>query len=79
MIESFGALVGWTHHDAGDRVMLRLESVQSSEAAKQNDPDLFRVLMTKQQAAILGQYLVRISGQTPMVPKKRGWFRRRVG
>jgi len=79
MIESFGALVGWTHHDAGERIMLRIESVQTSDAAKQHDPDLFRVLMTKQQAAILGQYLVRISGQTPMVPKKRGWFRRRFG
>ena len=76
MMESFGALVGWTHHDAGDRIMLRLESVQSSEAAKKHDPDLFRCLMTKQQAAILGNYLVQLSGQPPIVPKKRGWFRR---
>ncbi|MBN8846183.1 MAG: hypothetical protein J0H88_23350 [Sphingomonadales bacterium] len=79
MTESFGALVGWDHHDAGTHIMLRLESVQSSEAAKAHDPDLFRCLMTKQQAAILGNYLVRISGQTPVVPKKRGWFRRRFG
>lgn len=78
-MESFGALVGWDHHDAGDRIMLRLESVQSSNAAKQHDPDLLRLLMTKQQAAILGQYLVRISGQSPLVPRKRGWFRRRFG
>ena len=49
MMESFGALVGWTHHDAGDRILLRLESVQSSEAAKTHDPDLFRCLMTKQK------------------------------
>ncbi len=76
MTESFGALVGWTHHDAGDRIMLRLESVQTSEAAKNHDLDLFRFLMTKQQAAILGNYLVRHSGQTPVFPKKRGWFRR---
>ena len=79
MVENLGALVGWTHHDAGDRIMLRLESVQSSEAAKKRDTDLLRVLMTKQQAAILGNYLVRISGLTPVVPKKRGWFRRRFG
>ena len=79
MMESFGALVGWDHHDAGDRIMLRLESVQSSEAAKAHDLDLFRILMTKQQAAILGQYLLRISGQSPVVPRKRGWFRRYFG
>ena len=78
-MESFGALVGWDHHDAGDRILLRIESVQSSEAAKTHDPDLFRFLMTKQQAAILGQYLVRISGQPLVAPKKRGWFRRRFG
>jgi hypothetical protein len=77
MMENFWALVGWGHHDAGDRIMLRLESVQSSEAAKNHDPDLFRILMTKQQAAILGNYLVRLSGQSPIVPRKRGWFRRR--
>jgi len=40
---------------------------------------LFRFLMTKQQAAILGNYLVRLSGQPPVVPKKRGWFRRLFG
>ena len=76
-MESFGALVGWTHHDAGDRTMLRLESVLSSEAAKKHDPDLFRVLMTKQQAPILGNYLVQISGHPPAAPQKRRWFRRR--
>ena len=64
---------------AGDRIMLRLESVQSSEAANAHDPDLFRILMTKQQAAVLGHYLVRISGQSPVVPGKRGWFRRYFG
>ncbi|MGN7928964.1 hypothetical protein [Sphingopyxis sp. 22461] len=79
MVENFGALVGWTHHDAGDRIMLRLESVQSSEAVKKHDPDLFRFLMTKQQAAILGNYLVRVSGQPPLTPKKRRWFRRYFG
>lgn len=79
MMESFGALVGWTHHDAGDRIMLRLESVQTSEAAKTHDPDLFRFLMTKQQAAILGNYLMQASGQQPVDPKERGWFRRHFG
>ena len=79
MVESFGALVGWAHHDAGDRIMLRLESVQSSEAAKKLDPDLFRVLMTKQQAAILGNYLLQLSGQPPIARRKRSWFRRNFG
>ncbi len=75
-MESFGALVGWTHQEAGDRIMLRIESVRSTEAAEKHNPDMFRFLMTKQQAAVLGNYLVGLSGQTPADPNDRGWFRR---
>lgn len=78
-MESYGALVGWTHHGAGEHVMLRLESVQSSEAAERRDPDLFRLLMTKQQAAVLGTYLMGLSGQTFVEPRRSSWFRRFFG
>ena len=78
-MESYGALVGWTHHDAGDRIMLRVESVRSTEAAERHDPDLFRVLMSKQQAAVLGHYLLRLSGQSPPVARHQNWFRRFFG
>ena len=74
-IDSYGALVGWTHHDAGERIMLRLEGVRSTEAADRHDPDLFRFLMTKQQAAVLGNYLLELCGQTPVGPDDRSWFR----
>ena len=76
-MDHHGALVGWTHHDAGDRIMLRLESVRTVEAAKDREPDLMRVAMTKQQAAVLGTYLLKISGATPP-PKRRGWLARRL-
>jgi hypothetical protein len=78
-MESYGALVGWTHHEAGDRILLRVESVRSTEAAEKHHPDLFRFLMTKQQAAVLGNYLVQLSGQTPAGRDDRGWFRRFFG
>jgi hypothetical protein len=78
-MESYGALVGWTHHEAGDRILLRVESVRSTEAAEKHDPDLFRFLMTKQQAAVLGNYLVQLSGQTPAGRDDRSWFRRFFG
>lgn len=78
-MESHGALVGWTHHEAGDRLMLRLESVRSMEAAERRDPDLFRILMTKQQAAVLGNYLTQLSGQSAVNSRERGWFRRLFG
>jgi hypothetical protein len=77
-METHGALVGWTHHDCGDRMVLKVESVRSTEAADHHDPDLFRVLMTKNQAAILGNYLIKTSGLAPREPRE-GWFRRLFG
>lgn len=78
-MENFGALVGWAHQETGDRIMLRMESVSSSEAAKKYDPDMFRFVMTKQQAGVLGSYLLGLSGQTPANRRDRGWFRRHFG
>lgn len=78
-MESYGALVGWTHQEIGDRVLLRLESVQSLEAANAHDPDLYRMMLTKQQAAVLGNFLLQISGSTAADPKERSWFRRLFG
>ena len=75
-MESYGALVGWIHHEAGDRIMLRLESVRSVDAAERHDPDMFRILMTRQQAAVLGKYLMGLSGQTMTDSGREGWFRR---
>ena len=78
-MESYGAVVGWVDHVAGDRIMLRIESVRSAEAADKHAPDVFRFLMTKQQAGLLGNYLVRVSGQTAADPNGRSWFRRFFG
>jgi hypothetical protein len=74
-MEGYGVLVGWVHHEAGNRILLRMESVQSTEAAERHDPDVFRFLMTKQQAGVLGNYLIGLSGQTH-VPDRGTWFRR---
>lgn len=75
-MENHGALVGWTHQELGDRIMLRVESVRSIEAADKHEPDLMRFMLTKQQAAILGNYLLHISGKEASNRKKFGLFRR---
>jgi hypothetical protein len=78
-MESYGALVGWTHQEIGDRILLRLESVKSVEAARSHDPDLYRMMLTKQQANVLGNFLLQIAGNSPADPKDRSWFRRLFG
>lgn len=73
-MEVSGALVGWSHHDNDERILLRLESMQGSNLAG-NEPDMFRLLMTKQQALVLGHYLMMASGESVSAPRI-GWFRR---
>jgi hypothetical protein len=72
--ELFGALVGWTHHDLGERVMIKLQSTRRTDLGDGEPLDEFRYLMTKNQAAVLGQYLYSISGRLPQPAKKRRWF-----
>ena len=69
----FGALVGWSHQDLGDRVMVRLQSTSSSEKGADGAVDEFRYFMTKNQAVVLANYLYGVSGRLPQA-KKRRWF-----
>lgn len=78
-MESHGALVGWTHEDLGDRILIRLQSLRSASEEDKADPDLLRLLMTKQQAAVLGNYLIESAGQVAPRPRARSWFRRAFG
>ena len=78
-MENHGALVGWTHFENGDHIMLRIESIRAGETNRPREPDLFRVLMTRQQALLLGNYLIEQSGQRPSNPRARSWFQRLFG
>jgi hypothetical protein len=78
-MESHGALVGWSHQDFGDKLLLRVETVNSSEAAHDHTPDVLRVLLTRQQAGVLGTYLFELSGQTQPRRGDRGLLKRLFG
>lgn len=70
-LEHHGALVGWTHEDLGDRVMVCLQSKRN--VSSEGEADEVRYLMTKNQAAVLANALFAISGRLP-APKRRRWF-----
>jgi hypothetical protein len=72
--DMFGALVGWTHQDLGERVMVKVQSTRQHQLGDGEPVDEFHYLMTKNQAAVLGQYLYSISGRLPQPAKKRRWF-----
>ena len=71
----FGALVGWDHQDLGDRIMVRLQSTQTSGTDADKQIDEFRYFMTKNQAVVLANYLYSISDRLPQAKRKKGWFR----
>lgn len=78
-MENHGALVGWSHQDLGDKILLRVETVSSPEAAHDHTPDTLRVLLTRQQAGVLGNYLFEISGFAPPRRRSRGVLQRFFG
>ncbi len=78
-MENHGALVGWTHQDLGNRVLLCVESVRTPEDAKNHSPDVTRVLMTKKQAAVLGDFLLGLSGESRPDRGDRGMLKRLFG
>jgi hypothetical protein len=69
----FGALVGWDHLDMGERVMVKLQSTRSRDDLDEAELDEFRYFMTKNQAAVLANYLFGISDRLPPPSRKRRW------
>lgn len=76
--DTFGVLVGWTHQKANGRLILSLESVHSLAQSEQADIDKRHLHMTLNQAHVLGNFLLTMSGQQPPVRRKRNvlarWF-----
>ena len=78
-MENHGALVGWTHQDLGNRILLGIETLEGPSGAEPREPDILRILMTKNQAGVLGEYLTKVSGFTPPSTRRRGFFSRYLG
>lgn len=75
--ESFGVLVGWGHHVMGKQLDLKLQCVRSTRRLKQNEIDDHHIVMTRDQAAVLANYLLKVAGHSPPSPPKgklARWF-----
>lgn len=73
--ESYGALVGWKSDDLYDRIILRLETVTTPPPHRREDITKSVIIVDKNQAVQLGNYLFEISGQTKP-PRRLSWFAR---
>ena len=76
--DTFGVLVGWTHSEFASRIDLRLQTVQAAGRHARSDLDTFHIVMSREQATLLANYLFTLTGQTPPLRRKRGilgrWF-----
>jgi hypothetical protein len=76
---NYGALVGWTSQDLGNRLLLRLESVTTAAPHTAGDVNSFYFVMDKNQAVQLGNNLFELAGQMAPRKHKRSWLDRVVG
>lgn len=74
-----GVIVGWTHHDLGTSIDLRIQSATSKQALDQSQVDSHHFLMTHNQALLLAKYLLDATGQTLPPKAKRSMWRKLTG
>lgn len=77
--EYHGALVGWVHHQFGDRFILGMQSVRTTQQQHEREIDLSHFVMSPTQALQLANYIYQVLDQEPPNEKDRGWFRRVFG
>lgn len=70
-------LAGWTHSEFSGRLDLRLQTVRSNWRDAPEHVASHHIIMTKNQAAVLANYLFQIAGQSP--PRRRGLLGRLFG
>lgn len=73
-----GVLVGWSSQTFGPNLILDIQNYERSTWHSGAEPDVTRIFMTRNQAALLANHLFEISGTSP--PKRpQGRFGRLFG
>lgn len=76
--EMLGALVGWDVQPLGNRLTLRLQATDKQPPLAKSDVDSVYVVLDRNQAAQLANFMATVSGNAP-APGKRSWLRRLLG
>ncbi len=75
-VDHRGVVVGWTHHDLGSSIDLRMQSTVSRAALDENKVDSHHFLMTHNQALLLAKFLLDATGQSLPLKRKKPLWRR---
>lgn len=76
--ESYGVLVGWSHHAFNGKLDLRLQRVQSMQSVDQDDVESHHFVMTESQAVLLANYLNQVLENRP-AHRRKGWLAKWFG
>lgn len=76
--ELSGVVVGWRHRTFARNIHLTVQSSSESHP-KPEAVDTHHLLMTRSQAMLLANYLMRLTGQEPVVQHRRGLWQRLFG
>ena len=77
--DSYGVLVGWSHHCFNGKLDLRLQRVHSMRDIDQDDVESHHFVMSENQAALLATYLFDVLDKKPPHRRKRGWLAKWFG
>jgi hypothetical protein len=75
--DTYGVLVGWKHQPINGSFDLQLQTKNASGHLARGEVETFHVIMTRQQAGVLANYLFEVSQTTRPGPRKgrlRRWF-----
>jgi hypothetical protein len=67
--DNFFVLAGWTASNLGERMVLKLQGVQAGKPDAPNTVKQTEFYLNRTQAAQLGQFLFKASGQAPPKPR----------
>jgi|GEM_PF-437058 len=73
------ALVGWNTMELGERLVLHLQTVTTPPPHNKDDVTSHYYVISRNQAVQLGNYLFKVTGQTPPRKHKRGMLDRLLG
>lgn len=68
-----GILVGWSSQGVGERLVLTLQTLDRAAWEGKDNPDRTDVMMTRNQATVLANHLLKVSGASPP-PRRKGWL-----
>lgn len=72
---NLGILLGWKHQSFGGKLVVQLQTLPPGRTAGAGVYDTNDIMMTRNQALVLAEYLTKIASGSPKTPREGVWKR----